>query len=194
MSQPPILRAPGQIEGCISWFSVSGAIDCDIMLANIQLSMDVFYQMNPSVKQDCSGISLGTYYCDSTLHIGLINPGDDDGVLTTTSSIPTSTAGPGEIVTPTPTQARMVSNCNKFYLAQPDDGCWAIANDHGIIEADLHACNPAIGTNCAKLWPTYYVCVGVIVTTISPTVTVSLTTSPKPSTPRPNTRWHRTEL
>jgi hypothetical protein len=76
------------------------------MLANIQLSMDVFYQMNPSVKQDCSGISLGTYYCDSTLHIGLINPGDDDGVLTTTSSIPTSTAGPGEIVTPTPTQVR----------------------------------------------------------------------------------------
>ncbi|KAL3441171.1 hypothetical protein BJX65DRAFT_314055 [Aspergillus insuetus] len=34
-----------------------------------------FIKMNPSVKENCSGLSLGTNYCISTDEIGLIDPG-----------------------------------------------------------------------------------------------------------------------
>jgi hypothetical protein len=78
---------------------------------------------------------------------------------TATTVITTSTTSSGGVVTPTPTQSGMVSGCTSFYLVVSGDGCWAIANDNGIELEDFYDWNPAIGTDCAILWPDYYVCV-----------------------------------
>jgi hypothetical protein len=80
--------------------------DCGSILSNTAMDLAVFYQMNPSVKEDCSGLSLGTNYCISTDEIGLIDPGEDESGSTTTTPTPTV---PGDRPTPTPTQVRFTS-------------------------------------------------------------------------------------
>jgi hypothetical protein len=53
----------------------------------------------------------------------------------------------------------MVPGCTKFYRVQDGDGCWAITDAQGIELDELYTWNPAIGPDCASLWPGYYVCV-----------------------------------
>ena len=67
----------------------------------------------------------------------------------------------------------MVSGCTKFYLVVQDDGCWAIAHNNNIALDDFYAWNPAVGTDCKGLQPTYYVCIGVGTTPPTPTSTKS---------------------
>jgi hypothetical protein len=66
---------------------VATAEDCDGQLSNIYLSLALFFKMNPSVKSDCSGLVLNTYYCVSEDHDGFIGeyPSDDATPPTTTS-------------------------------------------------------------------------------------------------------------
>jgi LysM repeat protein len=58
-------------------------------------------------------------------------------------------------------QSGIASNCNDFYLVQAGDGCWAIANDHGIELNDFYGWNPAVKNDCGGLQAEVYVCVGV---------------------------------
>lgn len=78
----------------------------------------------------------------------------------------------------------MVSNCVEFYLVVTDDDCWSIANDHSISQADLYAWNPAVGNDCAGLWPDYYICVGVEGTTTSTPTSTATPTSTEPGSRR----------
>lgn len=89
--------------------------------------------MNPSVKDDCSGMNLGTYYCLSTYPGGVPagQPGDSSSTtetMTITSSSKSSMiTATGEITTPSTVQTGIVSNCDKFYDVVSDDGCYDIA-------------------------------------------------------------------
>lgn len=89
----------------------------------------------------------------------------------------TASAGNG-VTTPTPTQAGMAKDCNKFYLVVSGDSCYNIATAQGISLDNLYAWNSAVGSSCKDLWPDYYICVGVISgTTTSPPTTTSATTT-----------------
>lgn len=62
--------------------------------------------MNPSVKEDCTGLAVGKYYCGSTLSMGILaDDEDDENPLSNTNIF---TANPnhhaGGFVTPTPIQ------------------------------------------------------------------------------------------
>ena len=81
-------------------------------------------------------------------------------ISSTTTSVG-STTTTGSVTTPTPTPPGMVSGCTEFYEAESGDGCWAIAVDHGITEAEFIDWNPAVGPDCAQLWPDYYYCIAV---------------------------------
>ncbi|KAJ9156077.1 carbohydrate-binding module family 50 protein [Pleurostoma richardsiae] len=155
---PPSPRASGEATNCTDWFV--GTLSCASHLALLQIDLATLYNLNPSVKSDCSGYVLGTYYCYSTSADGSVTVSDTGSITPTSSSMPTSTS-PGGIVTPTPTQAGMVSNCDVFYLVQSGDGCYDIAADYGISLDDFYTWNPAVGTDCSGLWPNYYVCVGI---------------------------------
>lgn len=167
---PPSPRAVGEIANCTQWFV--GSLSCDDHISLLRMALDKFYRYNPSVKSDCSGYVLGTYYCWSISVDGSID--DDDGSSggissTETASSPTSTSsgvGVG-VVTPTPTQTGMVSNCNAFYKVKSGDGCWAIANANQIDLDDFYQWNPAVKTDCSGLQAEVYVCVGTATTTSS---------------------------
>jgi hypothetical protein len=87
-----------------------------------------------------------------------------------------------------PNQDGMTSNCNRFYLVEEGDGCWAIANNAGIALDDLYAWNPAVETDCGSLWPGYYICIGVgsLTSTMTTTnTTTTTTTTSNPGVPAP---------
>lgn len=67
---PPAPRAAGEIENCTNWFRPASFHSCSAVLLNSRLSFEQFYRMNPSVKNDCTGLTVGTYYCISTKEDG----------------------------------------------------------------------------------------------------------------------------
>lgn len=65
------------------------------------------------------------------------------------------------IVTPSPIQTDMVSDCDEFYKVQENDICSGIASDFDISLSGFYAWNPAVGSTCAYLELNVYVCVQV---------------------------------
>ncbi|KAF5587789.1 muramidase [Fusarium subglutinans] len=83
---PPSPRAAGEIANCTRWFM--GYFDCASQLGHSRMTMEKMYRYNPSLKEDCSGYTLGTFYCHETIEDLY---GYDEGPAPTTSSTPTST-------------------------------------------------------------------------------------------------------
>jgi hypothetical protein len=103
---PPSPRASGEISDCTDWFTLTGAQTCSDVLSNTGLTIAEFYEMNPSVNADCSGMDFGTYYCYSSPSVVIVTNSSSTSVsaTTTSSSAPTATTGPNGIPTPTPVQ------------------------------------------------------------------------------------------
>lgn len=120
---PPAPTAAGQVDGCTLWTPIDNGTTCAAVLVNYDLTIDQFYQMNPTVKSDCSGLFLGTYYCVSTDPNGQ-PPDDSSGGNSTSTTATSATPTPSGIATPTPTQTGMVSDCNNFYDVEAGDGCY----------------------------------------------------------------------
>jgi hypothetical protein len=84
-----------------------------------------------------------------------------------------SQAGNG-IATPSPVMAGIPSNCNKFHFVGATTTCAGIIAYNHIAAANFYKWNPEVGSNCAGLWASYYVCVGVVgSTTIAPVATTT---------------------
>lgn len=111
--------------------------------------------MNPSIKSDCTGLTLGTYYCQSTEEDG--GPPESLPTPTTvsTSVSSTTTGNP----TPTPTQDGMVADCHKLYSVEVGDVCDEIAKEHGISRVEFDRWNPDVKSDCTGLIAEYFVCV-----------------------------------
>ena len=63
----PSARAIGEIANCTMWIAPVSDYDTSFSIIHTyHLAMDEFYAMNPSVKNDCSGLARGTNYCIST--------------------------------------------------------------------------------------------------------------------------------
>ncbi|KAH7186250.1 uncharacterized protein B0J16DRAFT_320994 [Fusarium flagelliforme] len=65
-SETPTPRAVGEIANCTMWFLLEREARCEDLMATYDLEFDEFYETNPSAKKDCSGLVLGTNYCQST--------------------------------------------------------------------------------------------------------------------------------
>jgi hypothetical protein len=176
---PPSPRGAGEISGCTRWLKASS--DCSAILNGLRMTVGVFYQMNPSVGAGCTGLNPGTYYCYSTNEDGLSGIGttEDSGATTTLSSTASSTSSTG-VVTPTPIQDGMTSDCNKFHFVVSGDGCYAIASNAGINLADFYKWHPAVQTDCSRLFLDTYVCIGV-----SSSASASATPTPTSATATP---------
>ncbi|UKZ58866.1 uncharacterized protein TrAtP1_000188 [Trichoderma atroviride] len=178
---PPGPHASGEISNCTAWFAPEAYDTCKSILDIFEMSFANFYKMNPSVGPDCSGLAVGTNYCVSTYPNGE-DPNDDwDG----DDSIPS--ISPTGIITPTPTQSGMVSNCNKFYDVHSNDGCSAIASSQHVDLSSLYKWNPAIKTDCSGLQASVYVCIGILTTSMSTTSKLPTTTSKPSTTSKPPT-------
>ncbi|KAH1765798.1 hypothetical protein KXX41_003141 [Aspergillus fumigatus] len=136
----PYPTQTGLISTCNAFYAVQPGDYCEgIVTAYGNFTLSQFYQWNPAVKTDCSGLQAGYFVC-----IGVA------GSTTTTTSNPHS-----------PQQTGIAANCNKYYFVEIGDGCAAIASTYGITLADFYSWNPAVGTSCQSLQAGYYVCVGV---------------------------------
>ncbi|KGO46659.1 Peptidoglycan-binding Lysin subgroup [Penicillium expansum] len=169
---PPGTPAPGAASGCSEWVQASYGLTCDIIHRFYGMTDAEFEEWNPSVSQLGDGCNLisDLYYCVQVNYV-------PETPTWTPPATTTASAGNG-VTTPTPTQAGMAKDCNKFYLVVSGDSCYNIATAQGISLDNLYAWNSAVGSSCKDLWPDYYICVGVISgTTTSPPTTTSATTT-----------------
>ncbi|KAF4336893.1 hypothetical protein FBEOM_9240 [Fusarium beomiforme] len=174
---PPSPRAAGEIKNCTAWFAASPGYTCENVLLTAEIALDDFYRMNPSVNKDCSGMSIGTYYCVSTNEDGSppgIDDEDDDEISSTTTTATSKTTSTG-IATPTPIQDGMVANCNKFHQVKSTTTCEGIANYDKIELSDFYKWNPKVNEACTNLNLGAWVCVGLL--TSSTTTSKATTTS-----------------
>ncbi|KAH0525992.1 hypothetical protein TsFJ059_009377 [Trichoderma semiorbis] len=172
----PTPTQSGLVSNCNKFYKVvSGNICVNIATAN-GISLDNFYAWNPAVGTSCTGLWPDYYVCVGVLGSG---PSSTTHASSTTTRVSTTTTSGNGIITPTPTQSGMVSNCDAFYKVVSGDGCADIATAYGISLNNFYAWNPAVGTTCAGLWPDYYVCVGIKGST---TTKASTTTKVTPST------------
>ncbi|KAL6690470.1 hypothetical protein J3F84DRAFT_389421 [Trichoderma pleuroticola] len=112
---PPSPRASGEPANCTNWYAPSADESCLSVLDLNYLTIDQLYSMNPSVKRDCSGLAIGTYYCVTTEPGGVPLGYFDDDDIDETFTATTLTDG---IVTPPPVQTGMPSTCSEPYKVQ----------------------------------------------------------------------------
>ncbi|KAH7075512.1 hypothetical protein BKA63DRAFT_602897 [Paraphoma chrysanthemicola] len=138
---------------------------------------------NPSVGSSCN-LVVGNSYCVERSY-GVPQPDPTPTptpVPTTSSAVPTKPSPTNGVSTPKPIQDGMVSNCNKFYFVVKDDTCYDTAAKFSISLDHFYLWNPAVGTDCKKLFSDTYVCVGLIGSGATPTPTPGQSTTVRPST------------
>ncbi|KAH7625384.1 hypothetical protein B0T09DRAFT_62838 [Sordaria sp. MPI-SDFR-AT-0083] len=171
----PTPTQEGMIKDCNKFHFVSTSQGCATVQSLYGLSWADFYRWNPAVGANCETLWANTNVC-----VGVIGGAS---VSTSVPATATTTAGNG-IATPSPTQAGMVGNCNKFHFVSGGQDCPAIQYLYGITFDQLLRWNPAIGASCQGMWANTYLCVGTTTdqtTLITSTKTTVITTS-KPTT------------
>ncbi|KAK6502102.1 hypothetical protein TWF481_009911 [Arthrobotrys musiformis] len=170
----------GQDPNCISWEYVAIGENCrTVMAKHPGVTLADLYRWNPAIESDCRGLWAQTWVCIA------VKGWVPSSTTTTTARATTTTPGNG-INTPTPTQAGMVGNCNKFYFVRADDGCQTIASSSGIPLAKLYEWNPALNGDCTGLWASVYICIGT--TTYSATLTTTTKSTTTKTTSSTTTR------
>lgn len=138
--------------------------DCADIASDGRITVKQLKAWNPWVGSNCdTGIFADLEGTDSrVVCIGVngITPTPTASSQSTTSTQSPTTSAWG-VTTPSPVQSGMSQDCNSFYKVKSGDGCYDIANDHGISLDDFYKYNPAVSTDCSTLYPDYFVCVGV---------------------------------
>ncbi|KAF3935428.1 Autolysin [Dactylellina cionopaga] len=168
------------VGNCNKFYFVQPDDGCAAIASQAGIPLSMLYQWNPALNGDCTGLWSNVYICVGTT---TYKP-----TLTTTTKPPTTTTTTTRnngVSTPTPIQAGMNSNCNKFYLVKSGDGCDPIARQFGISLANFYAWNPAVKNDCSGLWPDYYVCISLIGSTPTTTTKTTTTTAGGIITPTP---------
>ncbi|KAF5229853.1 hypothetical protein FAUST_10152 [Fusarium austroamericanum] len=131
---------------------------------------------NPSVGEDCEGITVGESYCVER------NWGIPIEASSTTAAdpTPTPTKPSNGIETPPSTQPGIVDNFNEFYFVEVGDTCATIVDKFGITESEFREWNTKVGDSCAGLWGNAYACVSIIGRKPSATKPIT-TTKPSPT-------------
>ncbi|KAL7755294.1 hypothetical protein ACKLNR_015051 [Fusarium oxysporum f. sp. zingiberi] len=159
----------GLIDTCTSFYEAKKGDTCNKIIAQYKtFDFDDFFNWNPAVDKDCSGIWANTWYC-----VGV--PGTPTSpptktIVTTTK--PTGTPKPSQ------TQEGLIESCTAFHMAEKGDTCAKIVSKFGTFDFDtFYKWNPAVGKDCSGIWASYYYCVGVPGTaTVKPSAT-----TPKPT-------------
>lgn len=132
---------PGIVEGCLKYYVAASGDGCWAIADANGIDLADFYEWNPALNGDCSGLWPTYAYCVQG---------------------PASSGGSEPVEPPGPTQEGITPSCKKYHLVQSGEGCWGIQQEYGIPDyATFVEWNPALGSDCQNLWPDYAVCVGV---------------------------------
>ncbi|RAK90215.1 LysM domain protein [Aspergillus costaricaensis CBS 115574] len=146
----------GIASNCNKHYYVKHGDTCSDIAINYDISLSDFYSWNPAVGTTCSNLEADYWVC-----VGI--SGGTSATTTTPTSTSTSTASS---TTPTssapyPTQSGLVDDCSTYYQAKSGDSCWSIVNnEYTYLTTSLfEEWNPAVGSDCSNLQPSYYYCV-----------------------------------
>lgn len=172
------------VGNCNKFHFVQPDQSCTTIGSTYGVSLTQLVAWNPAIGSQCTGLWANTYLC-----VGVVG---SSTTLTTTTKAATTTSSGNGITTPTPTQAGMVGNCDRFHLVKSGDQCDTIASTYGITLANFYSWNPAVGKSCESLWLDTYVCVRTIgfvppktTTTTATTRKTTTTTAGGVATPTP---------
>ncbi|KAK8007950.1 carbohydrate-binding module family 50 protein [Apiospora marii] len=160
----------GMVKNCNYTVAVMApdAPSCARILEDYHLTIAQFYEMNPSVGADCSGLWAGYSYCVRAPGIEPSRPGTSE-VPSSTTSAPTTSSAP---TPPAQTQDGQTADCNKWHVVKDGDDCGVLEKQYSLTHAQLLAWNPAISEDCVNgFWGGYAYCVGVSSSGSSSTVT-----------------------
>ncbi|KAF5542206.1 hypothetical protein FPHYL_11597 [Fusarium phyllophilum] len=176
-SQPENPHDKSATQQCTWWLDYDQEISCDKLLTDNLITIKQFRRWNPSISDDCKGLTIGKSYCVEAAFEPEPEPGPKPAPKPsfTKRPDPSPTKPLNGIETPTDIQPGMVNNCDQFYLVQKGDTCAAIASRHSITVSQFSTWNSKVGSNCSGLWANAYACVSII--GHSPTPTKSTTTS-----------------
>lgn len=128
---------PNIVDNCNAFYLVKAGDDCAAIADSHGITLAQFLAFNPSAGSGCGGLWAEAYACVSI--IGMKPP-------------PTTTQPGNGVTTPVPTQAGMVSNCEKFHLVENGQSCAVIASLYSISGAQFVQWNPAANSDCSGLW------------------------------------------
>ncbi|PVI08691.1 carbohydrate-binding module family 50 protein [Periconia macrospinosa] len=144
-------------------FDLSEANSCNSWAAGVGITVEQLLAWNPSLSKDSCTLQAGKSYCiykdEGSSSSPTATPTQSEPSKTTGGSTPKPTSS-GSVPPPAETQAGVISSCKKWYVVAEGDGCWGIANEAGIELSDFYKWNPGV-KECAELWPSYAVCIGV---------------------------------
>ncbi|CAK7233345.1 hypothetical protein SCUCBS95973_008563 [Sporothrix curviconia] len=111
-----------------------------------------FASLNPGVT--CPGALVsGQSYCVVGTVVALsVQPSKTTAITTASPSAVVWATG-----APSPTQSGLAASCTNFYLVASSDTCSTIEGRFNITAAEFAAWNPAVGTTCSNLLPSYYI-------------------------------------
>ncbi|KAJ4169798.1 hypothetical protein NW754_005946 [Fusarium falciforme] len=141
----------GMVNNCNKFHLVKTTTTCTSIQDYYKLPLATFYKWNPSVGTDCRSLLANYYVCVMTT---------DYKPETTPKPSPTTLSN--GIATPSPIQANMHKNCNKFHLVSSTTTCSSISNYYNLPLKDFYSWNPSVGSSCQSLMAQYYVCVSII--------------------------------
>ncbi|RGP71215.1 hypothetical protein FLONG3_7165 [Fusarium longipes] len=135
-------------KNCNKFHQVQKTTTCSSINNYYNLPLKDFYSWNPSVGTNCQSLLAGYWVCVS--------------IIGWTPPKPSPTTPSNGITTPSPIQAGMVTNCNKFHEVQKTTTCASIQNYYKISMEQLAKWNPKVGSSCNALLVGYHVYVGVV--------------------------------
>ncbi|KAF1940334.1 hypothetical protein EJ02DRAFT_445507 [Clathrospora elynae] len=159
--------------------------------AHVRCGVDCEFSTAPDIGATCESFasSWGIYVVDlKSLNPGINCPDADTDTIycvigTVTDDPPTSSPRPStttstKLLTSSPTQPEMVSNCNKFFFIARGTICNSVLISAQISLADLFKWNPSVLADCSGLRAEVNICVSV-------TGGATTTATPRPSTTTP---------
>ncbi|KAL5610165.1 hypothetical protein FOVSG1_004846 [Fusarium oxysporum f. sp. vasinfectum] len=150
-------------KSCSWWLDYDAQVSCDSILEDYHITSDDLQRWNPSIKDDCQGMSLGRSYCVEAAGEHEPEPKPESKPSTTKpNSKPSSTMPSNGVKTPEALQPGIVSNCDKFYMVKTGEGCATVASKNGITLAEFYQWNTKVGSACTGLYADAYACVSVI--------------------------------
>ncbi|KAF4944841.1 hypothetical protein FSARC_14574 [Fusarium sarcochroum] len=149
---------------CTWWHDYDEQVSCDTILEENLISLVTFRRWNPSITKDCGGLKIGQSYCVEAAFEDLPDEPEDpeDPKATEKPDAPSPTKPSNGIKTPDPVQPGIVSNCDKFYMVEKNEGCAQVASKNDITLAQFQKWNTKVGSNCGGLFADTWACVSII--------------------------------
>jgi hypothetical protein len=145
----------GLTSDCSQFYLVQKGDGCYDIAHNNGISPDNFDSYNPSVGADCSNLYPDYYVC-----VGVSGSVAGDTATQTQAS-----SGSAPAAAPGPTQAGIVSTCDRYLQAKSGEYCTAFSERASVSTQNLYQWNSVLGSNgencSAKFWAEEYYCVGV---------------------------------